>query len=133
LTDGLKDCRAADAWSRRVLLVDNLPVNLVRMRKALKGLGCRCGFARDGEAALGILDSGDALWTVLINCGPPASDGRSAALIIRKARRRENIRIICMPPGGRENRACAGCPVDGVIERPVTAEALSHWAGNSQT
>ena len=113
---------------RRVLVVDDNPVNLAVARAQLRKLGCHFELVADGPSAIAAVATGDYA-LVLMDCQMPDMDGFETTRIIRSSeapgQRRLYIAALTADamPGDRERCLAAG--MDDYISKPVTMEALS--------
>lgn len=119
------DC--ASSTPRRILLVDDHPVNRMVGRKLLEKMGHTVGEAPDGPSALTAVQTGD--WdVVLMDCMMPEIDGYQATAQIRALEAPFNlIRIIGLSAnalGGDKERALrAG--MDDYLTKPLLPEKLN--------
>jgi two-component system, sensor histidine kinase and response regulator len=111
---------------RRVLVVEDNPVNRQVAVMMLSKLGCRCDVATNGKEAVDALGRND-YQVVFLDCQMPVMDGFTAASEIR---RREGVakhtRIVALTAnamaGDRERCLAAG--MDDYVSKPIQAEDL---------
>jgi CheY-like chemotaxis protein len=125
--------------SGQVLLVEDNPVNLGVVQKALAKLGLRCETAADGSEALAQCRR-QRFDLVLMDCQMPVMDGYEATRQIRQldeAQGRSPTTIVAMTAnamaGDREKCIAAG--MDDYLAKPVglrqLRECVANWLGAS--
>ena len=125
-----------EVLERRVLLVEDNPVNRHIATAILKRLGCEVEIALDGEEAIRIWKEG-AFDIVLMDCQMPVMDGYDAAREIRAheaARGLPRTPLIALTAnalaGDRE--LCLEAGMDDHLGKPFTQDlllaALDRWA-----
>jgi len=117
--------RAAPLTGRRVLLVEDNPVNQQVARRMLESWGCTVTLASDGEQALAAA-AAVAFDLILMDCQMPVMDGYEATRRLRQRPGSESLRIVAMTAeavsGDRE--ACLAAGMDDYISKPVRQESL---------
>ena len=136
----LDDAAASDPqslFSGTVLLVEDNPVNLGVVKKALSRLGLGCSTAEDGQEALSQFQK-QQFHIVFMDCQMPVMDGYEATRRIRQteaAQGLERTPIVAMTAnamaGDREKCLAAG--MDDYLAKPVGLQELrtcvSAWIG----
>ncbi|MDW8372032.1 MAG: ATP-binding protein [Planctomycetota bacterium] len=127
---------------RRILVVDDQPVNLHIARHQLARLGCTVITASDAATALEILErEAQAVELVLMDCQMPGLDGYAATRAWRAreaALGRERLPIIALTAHAiaEEHQRCLEAGMDGVLTKPISAEhlarALERWLPAAQ-
>ncbi|MFN8587217.1 MAG: ATP-binding protein [Candidatus Eisenbacteria bacterium] len=120
---------------KRVLVVEDTPVNQKITMRLLERSGCVVELARDGrEAVTAYMRGGHEL--VLMDCQMPGMDGFEATALIRRHEgERTHVPIVALTanaqPADRERCLAAG--MDDFLAKPLQAEALqrmmSRWLG----
>ena len=125
---------------RRVLVVEDNPVNQLGASGLLESLGYRVEVADDGESALEALADGQYA-LVLMDVQMPRMDGYAATRAIR-ARERETggrIPVIAMTAAAveGERERCLDAGMDDFLTKPVDPRALAgtieHWLRTEQS
>ena len=113
-----------------VLIVDDLPINLLLLERALSKMGCVCEFAENGLEALRKLD-GRSFNLLFMDCQMPFMDGCTAIQEIRKSGKHARLKIICTSATksipGKINPRCKTCAIDGFLRKPSTNETLKNF------
>lgn len=116
------------AFTGRVLLVEDNPVNQVVVRKALSKLGIRCVVAADGGEAVNLFQQ-QRFDMVFMDCQMPEMDGYQATSLIREhesARHQEATPVVAMTAnamqGDREK--CLNAGMDDYLAKPVSMMQL---------
>lgn len=123
---------------KRVLLVEDNPVNQRVASAMLEKLGCNCVLAEDGQQALQRLRQ-EAFDVVLMDCQMPEMDGYEATRQHRAeegsvpGRRRLPIIALTANAFQADRRKCLEAGMDDFLAKPVTLEALrrklGEWVG----
>jgi len=122
---------------RRILLVEDNPVNQVVGREMLQQAGLAVDIAGDGREALQALDK-RAYDLVLMDCQMPEMDGYEATRLIRArepAGTGVRLPIVALTayamPGDREKCLAAG--MDDYLSKPFSRQALHAMLQRNQT
>jgi signal transduction histidine kinase len=111
---------------RDILVVDDIPANLVAMESALEPLGRRLVFASSGqEALMRLLEQDFAL--VLLDVQMPDMDGYETAKWIRTRERTKHLPIIFVTAHSHEDQAVLRAYRLGAVDflfKPLHAEVL---------
>lgn len=111
--------------TKKILYVEDNPVNLALVRKVLTGAGYEVLEATDGMAGI------KAAWEqspdlILMDMNLPGMDGYEAATKIKGIEQLRDIPLIALTaaigPGEREKSLAAGC--DGYIAKPINAKTF---------
>ena len=114
----------------RVLLVDDVPVNLIVGRDMLETMGCRVDTAANGLEAVAMHEA-HGYDLILMDCQMPEMDGYEATRTLRESEasrdRGEHVPILAMTAaamkGDAERGRAAG--MDGYLTKPVRLQALN--------
>jgi signal transduction histidine kinase/DNA-binding NarL/FixJ family response regulator/HPt (histidine-containing phosphotransfer) domain-containing protein len=124
---------ATDDGDRRVLLVEDNPVNQGVVSKALALLGVRCETAENGKQAVERCRLED-FDLIFMDCQMPVMDGYAATAAIREAEQASGLRtkpIVAMTAnamaGDREKCLAAG--MDDYLAKPVSIHQLKRCIG----
>ena len=115
--------------ARRVLIVDDNPINRKVAQLMLQRVGIECSSATNGIEALAyVMESNFAL--VLMDCHMAVSDGFEATAAIRRWEReqlRRPVPIVAYSAStSREDRQrCAAAGMDDFLAKPVTTASLT--------
>jgi CheY-like chemotaxis protein len=125
---------APDLAGRRVLVVEDNPVNRKVAADQLAQFGCAVELAEDGRKALEAFARAP-FDLVLMDCQMPVMDGYAAAAELRRREPPgERVPIVAMTAGGSsaEIERCRESGMDDCLIKPVgleaLAEALGRWA-----
>ena len=115
-------------FSGQVLLVEDNPVNLGVVRKALSKLGLGCVSATDGSEALSQFDS-QRFDIIFMDCQMPVMDGYEATRRIRQREKGEGrapTPIIAMTANAMEGdrEKCIDAGMDDYLAKPVSLDEL---------
>ena len=130
-SDGAQDERAEEkpaAPIRRILLVDDVPVNVMVLKAQLERLGSfRIETASDGEAALALLERRDIppFDIVLTDMWMPKIDGAELVRAVRSRPRIADLRIVAVTADVEMQGKYGAMGFDGILLKPVTAAKLS--------
>jgi two-component system, sensor histidine kinase len=109
-----------------ILVVDDVPENLIAIEAALEGLGNQLVFASSGEEALRhLLERDFAL--ILLDVQMPSMDGLETARLIRRRKRTQHLPIIFLTAYDRdEDEILAGYRLGAVdfLFKPINPEIL---------
>lgn len=126
--DELSAVTEAGEFSGQVLLVEDNPVNLGVVKKALSKLGLRCETAIDGKEALALFVR-ERFDIVFMDCQMPVMDGYEATRRIRQLESAESLvptPIVAMTAnamaGDREK--CMKAGMDDYLPKPVNLSEL---------
>ncbi len=113
---------------RKVLVVEDNPVNAKVITGRLRKLGIEPTLAAHGAEALEKLD-GQAFDLVLMDCQMPVMDGYEATQRLRnreleKGSARVPVIALTAHAGEGEEEKCLGCGMDAYLSKPVRGEAL---------
>jgi CheY-like chemotaxis protein len=115
------------AQRRRMLVVDDSPVNQRVATRMLENMGHRVDVASNGREAVAAVQN-EAYAAVLMDCQMPEMDGFEATMAIRRMERGgKRIPIIAMTAGamkGDEDK-CIASGMDAYISKPVDPDRLS--------
>ena len=110
--------------TRRVLVVDDNPVNQMIARAMLQKLGCAVDVAGDGAEAVRLANA-QAHEIIFMDCQMPVMDGLTAT---RSLRERPGPRVpivgLTASAGEDERQACLDAGMDEVLNKPVLAADL---------
>lgn len=123
-----------EAWSPRILVAEDNPVNQKVILRLLSRLGHTPQLAPDGQAAVNMAAK-TAFDVILMDCQMPQLDGYEATRRIRaEAGPSQGARIIAMTanalPGERERCLAAG--MDDYLAKPVTFEQIRETIENGR-
>jgi len=126
--DGTAEPPAAGEFSGRVLLVEDNPVNLGVVQKALTRLGLSCETATDGLAALAQFER-QRFDVIFMDCQMPVMDGYEATRRIRHMETQQGrvpTPVVAMTAnamvGDREK--CINAGMDDYLAKPVSLSEL---------
>ena len=113
------------ASSRRVLVVDDNPVNLLVARGLVEKAGYSVEVARNGREAVDAVGREDFA-LVLMDCQMPEMDGLEATRQIRASGNRSSTPIVALTASGlpEELAACRAAGMDDCLVKPVSASML---------
>ncbi len=126
--DELSTVTDAGEFSGQVLLVEDNPVNLGVVKKALSKLGLRCETAIDGKEALALFDR-QRFDIIFMDCQMPVMDGYEATRRIRRlesADGRVPTPIVAMTANAMEGdrEKCMKVGMDDYLPKPVNLSEL---------
>lgn len=113
----------------KVLVVEDIKVNLLLMRKILERIGCKIDCAANGKEAVYMLDKFD-YDVVFMDCHMPQMDGFQATQAIRQqeSTRHKHTTIVALTAdamvGGQEK--CLKAGMDDYLNKPVRPEQIAH-------
>jgi PAS domain S-box-containing protein len=115
---------------RRVLVVEDMPVNQLVARSMLAKLGCSVQLLGDGVEAVDAFTSGGSWDLVLMDLHMPKMDGLEASRRIRAlelAQGGKRVPIVALTASlyQEDSETCLAAGMDGVLSKPVKLEALS--------
>ena len=116
--------------ARRILLVEDHPVNLRVASTMLRRMGHELETARDGLEALERLESG-VYDLVFMDCQMPRMDGYTATREYRRRERAQGVErrtpIVALTAHalGEERQRCLDCGMDDHVSKPVSAAGLA--------
>ena len=111
---------------RRVLIVEDNPVNQIVASRALRSLGCETHVVASGEAALQVLAHAE-FDLIFMDCQMPGMDGyQTTAEIRRRESGGKRTPIVAMTANATEgNRErCAAAGMDDYVSKPFRLAAL---------
>ena len=117
---------ALEFTGRRVLLVEDNPVNQKVAYTLLKKLGCAVECAVNGREAVDITDGAD-FDLILMDCQMPEMDGFQATIAIREregAARRTPIVALTAGAFGDDRERCRHADMDDFLTKPVRIQDL---------
>ena len=125
--------RAAGEGKRRILVVEDNQVNLKVARGFLSRMGFESDEAKDGGAAVRMLEAG-AYGLVLMDCQMPVMDGFEATRRIRAGdagERNAKIPIVALTAAARDTDRDAALEtgMDAYLSKPFTYSALREMVG----
>lgn len=114
------------AGSRRILLVDDAPLNLKVMSAMLKKLGeTDVTLAHDGDEALALLKAAPERYDlVLTDLQMPKMDGDALVREIRADARLSRLLVYVITADIQAQADCAAAGFDGIVIKPVTLAKL---------
>ena len=117
---------AAALRGARVLLVDDVEVNLLVARALLTTMGCVVTTATSGDEAVATAAASE-FDVVLMDCQMPGTDGYAATAAIRAAERGRRTPIVAVTAERTDEAAarCRAVGMDDLVGKPVTADALA--------
>jgi|GEM_PF-948349 len=125
--------------TRRILLVEDVPVNQKVALKMLKHLGIQAELAENGEQAVAMWEQG-IYDLILMDCQMPVLDGYSASRIIRsKELTATGIPIIALTANAssEDQQKCLASGMNDVVTKPfkmqTLADALERWLPAAET
>jgi CheY-like chemotaxis protein/anti-sigma regulatory factor (Ser/Thr protein kinase) len=111
---------------RRVLIVDDNPVNLLVSAHVIQKFGCETVCAKDGRDALDLL-ANETFDLVFMDVRMPVLSGLEAAREIRR-REGDNARtpVIALTAGAllQEQQECFEAGMDDFVTKPITLESI---------
>jgi CheY-like chemotaxis protein len=113
---------------RRVLVVDDVPVNRMVLSAQLRNLGdFRIETAPDGLAALKLLEraDGEPFDLVLTDMWMPVMDGEGLVGSIRERPALRGLRVVAVTADVELQGKTAEMGFDGILLKPVTADRLA--------
>ncbi len=126
---------AEPTTARRILVVEDNPVNQLVASGLLEAMGYVVEVAGDGEVALGVLARG-AYDAVLMDVQMPRMDGYAATRAIRASETGARLPVIAMTAAAveGERERCLGAGMDDFLTKPVDPRALAavldRWVGD---
>jgi two-component system sensor histidine kinase/response regulator len=117
----------AEMKGRRVLVVDDQPINLQVVRELLERVGMIVAIAGDGqEATVAVTETGKQFDVVLMDIQMPVMDGYEATRLIRKQWPPDRLPIIAMTAyASREERErCLRSGMNDHLGKPLSVTAL---------
>lgn len=107
----------------RVLLVDDVPMNLKVLGAMLKKLNIRSVSANSGPEALRLLDEGDSFDLVLTDLWMPEMSGSELAEILAGDERFRSVPVVAVTA---DTQAVSEAPkrFQGILLKPITPESL---------
>ena len=118
----------------RVLVVEDMPVNRMLMKKTLEKYGCNIDFAEDGQIAVDKMQN-ESFDIVFMDCQMPNMDGFEATAHIRINEAKSGIKtpIVALTAdamqGDREK--CLNAGMDDYMNKPIKpsriSEILNKW------
>jgi signal transduction histidine kinase/CheY-like chemotaxis protein len=125
------------AETRRVLLVEDNPVNRKLARHYLEKLGCQVELAANGKEAV-TLCANRSYHAVFMDCQMPEMDGFTATTLIRQNEGgATRVPIIALTANAMEGdrERCLDCGMDDYLSKPLQssdlARALGRWIGTA--
>ncbi|OOZ37228.1 hybrid sensor histidine kinase/response regulator [Solemya velesiana gill symbiont] len=121
--------------ARKVLVVEDNPVNLGVARKLLQRLGIECSMAEDGKMALDAIEE-DEFDLVLMDCQMPRMDGYEATRAVRlkeKTYGLARLPVVAMTANAMagDKDKCLEAGMDDYIAKPLSPgslrSTLRHW------
>jgi CheY-like chemotaxis protein len=112
--------------SKRILVVDDDPLNLSVFEKLLSQAGMKVTVATDGGQAVRLCQSGHSYALVLMDLYMPVMDGFAAIAEIRKMDRFKNTPVVCISGGLRDDttHSCLAAGFTAVLPKPLQGKAL---------
>jgi len=111
---------------KRVLVVDDDPLNLSVFERVLSQAGMKVSVAADGDKAVQLCQSGHSYALVLMDIYMPVMDGFAALAEIRKIEKFQNTPVACISGGLRADirHTCLAAGFSAVIAKPITGREL---------
>ena len=123
---------AAVAPGKRVLLVEDNPINALLARALLTREGCEIDHAAGGEEAIAAVKVG-AYDLILMDMRMPGLSGVETALALRKAGLKTPIVALTANAFEEDRHACLAAGMDDFLVKPMSPDALrsvlTRWAG----
>lgn len=124
----IQEAVSGGEFSGRVLLVEDNPVNLGVVQKALSKLGLRCVTAADGQQALCKFDE-QRFEMIFMDCQMPVMDGYEATRAIRQIEKetdRVPTPIVAMTANGMagDREKCFAAGMDDYLAKPINLDQL---------
>ena len=122
--------------SKRILLVEDNPINQEVAAELLKELGYRVDIAENGKVAIDKLQSADGLFNyslVFMDCQMPEMDGYQTTRNIRRTPKFSDIPIIAMTANAMkgDKEKCLDAGMNDYISKPIDVALLkdkvSQW------
>ncbi|CAN5594737.1 hypothetical protein BH10CYA1_BH10CYA1_10630 [soil metagenome] len=117
----------AQSKRRKILIVDDIPVNQKLLRLQLKRLGFECDAANNGDAAQKAIANGDFA-LVLMDLDMPVMDGFESTAAIRKSEQGlgKRIPIVAMTSYDRQEdrERCLAAGMDDFLSKGATQKQL---------
>ncbi|RYY78547.1 MAG: response regulator, partial [Comamonadaceae bacterium] len=111
----------------RVLVADDVDVNLLVAEQMLLSRGARVGTAADGEQALAALRADPSAWdVVLMDVQMPVMDGLTATRALRADPALAGLGVVALTAGvtREEQEAARAAGVDAIVAKPLELDAL---------
>ena len=128
-----------DLDNRRILIVEDNPVNQMTLRAIVEKLGCRVVVANNGQEAVQCAEQ-EAFDCILMDCQMPVMDGFEATAILRKE---DNLNtatpIIAVTANAMsaDKERCLAVGMNDYIKKPVKkaiiAEKLAQYLSSAST
>lgn len=114
---------------KRILLVEDTPINQLVVKGILSTLGLTCDVADNGLLALEHLNAADNYDLILMDCQMPEMDGYEATHAIREGKAGDNylsIPIIAMTANAMkgDEEACLQAGMDDYMSKPIDAQII---------
>lgn len=115
---------------KKVLIVDDTPVNLLILREFLKGWGASVAEAGDGEKAIKEIikakDANDPFDLILLDCKMPGMDGFEVVERINKISSSTGLSIMMLTSDNRSGdiAKCKKHGISGYLIKPIKRESL---------
>ena len=117
---------AAAPASKRILVVDDSPVNRMVMRAMLKKLGItNIVLAEDGKDALAKIEKGPAFDLVLTDLWMPVMDGNELVKAIRADKRIASLKVCAITADVEVRSTYKDIGFDMILLKPVTLDKMS--------
>jgi CheY-like chemotaxis protein len=135
---GAEDERAAAAAApgKRILLVEDNPINALLARALLAREGCEVDHVSSGDEAIAAVQVG-AFDLVLMDMRMPGMSGEDAARALRALGVRTPIVALTANAFEDDRRACLAAGMDDFLVKPLSPDALRamliRWAGPGWT
>ncbi len=126
----LSSSKEVNLAGKRVLIVDDTPVNLLILREFLKGWGALVAEAEDGENALREIikrkDANDPFDLILLDCKMPGMDGFEVAKRIKEMVGTTGLSIMMLTSDNRSGdiAKCKEYGIASYLVKPIKRDSL---------
>ncbi len=115
----------------KILVVDDVPVNVILMKQILTKLGCSVDTALNGIEAVNMTETIDYN-IVFMDCHMPEMDGFEATSVIREKESDSHLHIIALTADAMQGdkEKCLAGGMDDYMNKPVTPEKTVEMLDN---